>query len=290
MDKKEKTAEMFHGFDKKFVLIMPLSYASLAIFAYLRYGIISQFSLAIGIFSLIPVVVYLKRSIEFLKDVTPFITFLLCYESLQAITGVMINTKSVTNLSSIDEAIFGTNVVRIIQNTFYSGTVTFFSTFFYGLHFVLVALCTVTFWFLNKNIFKGYATSMALTSYIALVTFVLLPTAPPWFDGQAQNLVAQPIAFSPVFEQIKNAFLIFESDQFAAFPSLHIAYATLFLIYMTKLNRRLFSICLPVFLAIAFSVFYLGQHYVIDVLGGVLYCVFSYFLTEKLIFNGLRKS
>ena len=59
-----------------------------------------------------------------------------------------------------------------------------------------------------------------------------------------------------------------ESDKFAAFPSLHAAYAILFGYFATKLRKWLALISVPVTIGILFSTIYLGQHYVIDLIAG----------------------
>ena len=73
-----------------------------------------------------------------------------------------------------------------------------------------------------------------------------------------------------------------ESDQFAAFPSLHTAYATIFCYFMIKLDRRLAFIVIPVTAAILFSTLYLGQHYLIDLIGGAAYALVPCFIVERL--------
>ena len=59
-----------------------------------------------------------------------------------------------------------------------------------------------------------------------------------------------------------------ESDKFAAFPSLHAAYAILFGYFATKLRKWLALISVPVTMGILFSTVYLGQHYIIDLIAG----------------------
>jgi membrane-associated phospholipid phosphatase len=74
-----------------------------------------------------------------------------------------------------------------------------------------------------------------------------------------------------------------ESDLFAAFPSLHAAYATLFSFFMFKLNRRFGLVSLPILFGVCFSTVYLGQHYLVDLLAGVAYALFSAYIVERLV-------
>lgn len=263
-------------------LLYPIPYMALSLFAYLKYGMVSQFSLAIAVLGLLPALTWFGKSREFLRDVTPFLTALLCYESLQGITGIVTNSKSVVYLSTIDQVLFGGNVVGTVQKLFMSESLTLVSSILYGLHFVIIAIASVSLWFLNRRLFKGYTLSMGIVSYMALFTFIVIPTAPPWLAGDGINLVSQGTVNSALLP-IENFFMLFESDKFAAFPSLHVAYIILFVFYFIRLGKYFSYVACPIAAGVIFSVIYLGQHYVTDVLGGVAYCAASYLITEKIV-------
>jgi membrane-associated phospholipid phosphatase len=72
-----------------------------------------------------------------------------------------------------------------------------------------------------------------------------------------------------------------ESDQFAAFPSLHGAYAVVFCYFMLKLDRRLAFLAVPVTLGVLFSTLYLGQHYAIDLIAGAVYALVPCMISER---------
>ncbi len=76
--------------------LFPIPYTALAIFAYLKYEMVSQFSVVVAVLGFLPLLAWFGKSKEFLHDVTPFLTALLCYESLQGITGIITNSNSVT--------------------------------------------------------------------------------------------------------------------------------------------------------------------------------------------------
>jgi membrane-associated phospholipid phosphatase len=85
--------------------------------------------------------------------------------------------------------------------------------------------------------------------------------------------------------------MLFESDKFAAFPSLHVAYVIfLSMVYFVRLGKYFSYTAYPVTIGVIFSVIYLGQHYVIDVLGWggrekAAYCIVAYLIAEKLFFK-----
>jgi len=84
----------------------------------------------------------------------------------------------------------------------------------------------------------------------------------------------------PVYATIFN---LIQPNPFAAFPSLHATYPWLISLYAFKIKRSKALPILIIPIGIWFSAVYLGEHYIIDLLGGVAYSTFSFFLVEKLI-------
>jgi membrane-associated phospholipid phosphatase len=264
--------------------VIPLIYFTALVVVYLRYGVLLQASL-LGVFVVfIPLAAYFGKSNEFLKSSLLFTTVLLTYEALQGLTGVLVSAGSVVSLTSIDKALVGVNVISIVQTAFNSPTTTLISTIFYGLHVFLVVIGMVLFWFTSRRVYRGYAYSMILTSYLALMTFIILPSAPPWFEGAGKNMLNDGYTMLPNGLKILQQTLIsMESDKFAAFPSLHAAYAALFTVYTIKLKPRLAIISVPVLIGVLFSTVYLGQHYLVDLIAGIAYSLASVAVVETLI-------
>lgn len=251
---------------------IPLLYVSVLIVIYLRYGFLFQFTLGAVSLAVFPAISYVGKSREFLRNSAFFVMLLLTYEALQGITGLLVNTGSVLSLAGFDRAIVGFDLSAYVQSTFYSTLTTLASNFFYSLHFLLIVAALVLLWFKDKSLYRRYAYAMVLTSYLALLTFVLVPTAPPWFSGTVQNLVASGAKMLPAgLQNVQQALLAIESDKFAAFPSLHAAYATLFAFYTVRLDRKYALVALPILVGVYFAIIYLGQHYIVDLLGGVAY-------------------
>jgi membrane-associated phospholipid phosphatase len=252
---------------------------------YLVYGRLLQFLPLVFFFVAIPIVALLGPSKGLLKYWTPLLLILLSYEALAGTVGAIAASDGVTSLYALDSAIWKFNLTGWVQSTFTSPPLTTLATLLYAIHMPLVAATAATVWFLRKDYFGKYVTAMALTSYSALATFILLPTSPPWYVGAAANLLqgSGASAVSTSFAWITN---LVESDAFAAFPSLHGAYAITFCYFMLKLDKRLGLVAVPVMFGILFSTLYLGQHYLIDLLAGALYALVPCLLSERFqIFN-----
>lgn len=264
--------------------LVPCLYVAVLVVAYIRFGFLFQLTLGLIWLAVVPVIAYFGKSREFLKNTAFLISLLLSYEALQGITGQLVGSGSLVSLAGLDKALIGLNLPLAVQNAFSSSWVTLVSTVFYGLHVYLVIAAIILFWFLNKAVYRGYAYSMVLCSYLALITFVVLPTAPPWYAGVAKNLLPSGTSMLPgPLQALQQALLAIESDKFAAFPSLHGAYATLFAVFSFRLNKKVGLAALVIAFGIYFSTIYLGQHYVIDLIGGVVYALGSVVVVDKLL-------
>ena len=251
---------------------------------YAAFGKLLQFLPVVFFLGAIPVLSLLGSSRGLARSWLPFVSILLSYEALAGVVGSYASAKVVFSIYPVDKLLWGFNVTGWIQATFYSAMVTQVTSFFYTLHFPLVVITSATLWYFNKGLFGKYTATMIITSYAALVTFVLIPTAPPWYQDVAVNLY-QSTGASVLPNALSASISMIESDQFAAFPSLHTAYAVIFAYFMIKLDRRLVYVALPVTGAILFSTLYLGQHYLIDLVAGAAYALIPCALVEKLHFN-----
>jgi membrane-associated phospholipid phosphatase len=268
---------------------IPIFYFVVLLITYFGYGMIFNFTLGIVFLTVIPVIAYVSKSNEFLRNTAFCITLLLSYEALQGITGTLVNVGNVIYLDAIDRMMFGLDFTATVQNALASPAVTIISTVFYGLHIYLVIIAMILFWFIDRKVYQGYTYSMILTSYLALVTFAILPSAPPWFTGAANNLLTDGFKMLPnPINMIQQLLLSIESDKLAAFPSLHAAYAMLFSVYTIKLNPRIGSLSIPILIGVLFSTIYLGQHYVIDLIAGIAYSLVTIFIVERLIARGAK--
>jgi membrane-associated phospholipid phosphatase len=101
----------------------------------------------------------------------------------------------------------------------------------------------------------------------------LAPSAPPWYNGVASNVLATTsaqIGSSNLFSELARIGSLIESDKLAAFPSLHAAYVVLFSYFTIRLKRTYGLVSIPITIGVLFSTIYLGQHYITDLVAGVV--------------------
>jgi membrane-associated phospholipid phosphatase len=275
---------------KESYLVMLIAYVALLLFSYFRYGILFQFSLGMYALVSLPLILVVgRRRLAFLKSWIPFLVVFLSYEALQGLVSVVVANSGIISLYAIDAPLWGFNLTGAVQSALLSPAMTAVMTFFYSLHLPLVILASIYLWYADKSIYKRYTYAIIVTSYCALVTFLLFPTAPPWYEGAARNLLQGINSAAPV-QIYTNMMNLIEADKFAAFPSLHSAFAIIFLFYMRKRGKLHGLVALSIAAGVLFSTVYLGQHYLIDIIGGAVYSLSACLLVDWLIKRSEKKS
>ena len=119
--------------------------------------------------------------------------------------------------------------------------------------------------------------AFAYLNFAAIVVYLLLPVAPPWWvslNGLAQptlELLAQMKISAAMDGKLVTALIRNAAQWFAAVPSLHGAYPVLLVLMAWRERRRLMLGALMVYtLAMWTATIVLNQHYVIDLLAGGL--------------------
>ena len=265
--------------------IMLGSYAAVLVAWYAYNGVLFQFSLGLWALAFLPVTLILGRTKQFARELTPFVVLLLSYEALQGVAGSLAIAPIIHPTASVGVAApYG--FYQAVQSALLSPDLTDLMTFLYGLHFPLIIISAVLFWYSNRVVYKRYVYSLVAVSYVSLLFYVIAPSAPPWYNGVVTNLLANTSAqagSSGIIGEFAKIGSLIESDKFAAFPSLHAAYAILFGYFTIKLKRIYALVSVPIVGGILFSTIYLGQHYIVDLVGGIAVTAAAIFLMTKLI-------
>jgi membrane-associated phospholipid phosphatase len=178
-------------------------------------------------------------------------------------------------VSTLESTMFGGVLPsHLLQRWFFDSTrlqswdigfVAIYGSFFLS-PFVLAALI----WWKRRNDFLVYAAATAISFGLGLVGFLLLPTEPPWMSDPAgvtrvtHRLVDRLRAGSTTSD---GAFG-FEPNGVAAMPSVHVA-AVVLVWFGTRLFGRKAGLAGATYaVAMSISVVYLGEHFVLDALGG----------------------
>lgn len=142
-------------------------------------------------------------------------------------------------------------------------------------------------WFRHRVLAPKYAMAMLLTLYIGLVLFWLLPTMPPWLASRQGDLF---YAFR-VMDFVTHGFevgvydslygTLAEPNPTAAMPSIHMALTFLVLLLARDFAPRWTWPLAMYNLSMAFSLVYLGEHYVTDVVAGVIVASVAVYVAKR---------
>ncbi len=244
--------------------------------------------------------VMLGRGRLFIRDWVPFIALFLAYELVRGLAGSLAFPVHIGSMVGADELItLGSVPTAWLQEALRptSGVdiVAEIATVVYMLHFVLPLVTGFILWLWRRPAYFDYVAALILLSLAAFVTYVVMPTAPPWYAAQAG--VLNDAAGNPIlaylkpgaFDTLANAlgfkgsylytyaFYDINPDNVAAWPSLHVAYPFLAFLALRRAFGRIGLIALGYTALVAFSVMYTGDHWLIDCIGGIAYAYVAYY-------------
>ena len=233
---------------------------------------------------LVPVALLSGRIVGFLRDWVPFIALFLGYEAVRGIapkSGIPVHYRYVIHL---DRVLFGgTDPSQWLQARLGSlHWLAVVCTVVYFCHFVIPITVGMMLWLVDRVQFLRFVVALLGMSFAAFIVFLLVPVAPPWLANEhhllpgVHSLVSLPSAVSPYYNWLN-------PDDAAAFPSLHAAFPLLSALALWPVTRRGAAAAFAWSAAVWFSVVYLGQHYVTDVLGGIAFALAAWLVTTQVL-------
>ena len=130
---------------------------------------------------------------------------------------------------------------------------------------------------LDKSVFV-----LLVTYYLGYLGYFFFPATGPRFYEPIMQLQQKSLDGIFLAKPIRDIIMFLEPNKFDAFPSLHIAVSLTTIMLMSKYNKRLFYIFLPVVAGIFVAVIYCRYHYFIDVVAGIEISLVAYFGGEKI--------
>lgn len=182
------------------------------------------------------------------------------------------------------------NAVFWVQYNLQSTAMTWFMAFIYICSFLFIMTFSLGL-FAYNNMYK-VASKLALVNlilFLLAIPFILflvvyVPSYPKMFYPEAHSLIRgiEPLLYN-LGPNINEFFMGYESFN-NCFPSLHIGMPTAILLTMVRNVKgfRGYKIFLMVMIfLIALSIIYLGVHWFLDIIGGILIGILGFYITEK---------
>jgi membrane-associated phospholipid phosphatase len=213
----------------------------------------------------------------FILNFAPFVLLLLTYEALRGVAFTAgWASLHITDLIAWERALFGGTIPsHVLQQALgsqpYTPWLDVVANIFYMSHFVAPVALALVLWRYRRRNYWPFLLGLIVLSYAAFLTYLFFPAAPPWWASYFGYLKDQSVNLS--HSLIKAEAILASANPVAAMPSLHAAYPiylSLYGIYVWG-KRGIPLIVLP--LGVSFSAIYMGHHYVIDILAGLVYAL-----------------
>ena len=140
-------------------------------------------------------------------------------------------------------------------------------------YFLLPHLFCVGLMMRVPRLFGRYVVAAIGTYYMALLTCVVLPTAPPWLAAQEQRIpyvyrIVENILLRVNSETYTYVHEIAGTNPVAAMPSLHFAITWTMALAAWKWRSSFGLLCWAYCVAMGVALVYSGEHYVVDLIAG----------------------
>ncbi len=142
------------------------------------------------------------------------------------------------------------------------------SDYYDNAHFVVTLGLLGWLWWARADCYRALRNTLVIVNVIAFAVFWLYPVAPPRLLPGFTDVVASSHAFG----SWHTGALASQANQLAAMPSLHIAWAVWCTLVVWQITRRRWARFLAVVYpcVTALAVLATGNHYVFDLLGGLI--------------------
>jgi len=228
-----------------------------------------------------------RQGKDFIKDWTPPTLLLLAYEYLGALIPKINPHVHYYFMAKFDVFLFGGQLPTVwlqhlLYNPHYLHWYDYVSAFLYSIFFAVPLVVAFILWLVDREDFEGYVFGMVGLSYMAFLTYLVYPAAPPWLA--AQHGVIPPIVhvsdvtysqFSPLIA-LPTVYKYIPPNLTAAVPSLHAAYPFFTTFFIGKKYPKAVPFLILYAVGVTFAVVYLGEHYFFDVALGLAYAYLAY--------------
>ena len=238
--------------------------------------------------------IILGRGRLFLRDWIPFVALFFAYELMRGYADKFGLPIHVTDIIAIERIIgLGGLPTQFVQQLHAgaesaSDPLATLSVIFYFLHFPLPLAIGFLLWIHERRVYYDFVAALIVLSMVAFVTYLLLPVAPPWWADKYGYVTGVLHLRDTGFQGLSNLFgfgnyfysynvYSISSNDVAAFPSLHAAYPFLAFLFARRAFGRAGWLMFGYTLCIWFAIVYLGEHWVMDIIGGVVYALAAYF-------------
>jgi hypothetical protein len=245
------------------------------------------------------IAVMLGRGRTFVRDWAPFLLIFLAWEAMRGVAnqfGAEVQSDAVIAVERFVS--FGVvppeELQRLLHTPGVIGPLEMATAAIYAAHFLLPLAVAFVLWLKRRAAYYHYVIALMLMSFAQFFTAIVLPVAPPRYAGlygEALKVVdlGAEVAQRTGIGVLSWAYHNMIGNPVAAFPSLHAAYPVLAYLFLREHWPRVAWLMLVYTAAVWFSIMFLGHHYFVDALGGLLYAVVAYLVVRSAVSGRLGR-
>ena len=227
-----------------------------------------------------------------LKRFGPFVILILVYESFRSIADQLNNHVHYLAGPNFDRTLFGNLPTIYLQHWLWHGHVVWYDYILYlpyFLHFIIPLGLGILVWKTRDKFYWRVMNTYLLVAFAGFLTFLLFPSAPPWLASQNHYIppitnVSTAVWSSLGIQDFPSIYNHLRPNPVAAVPSEHAAWAILLPIFVYKLYGKKWTLLAAIYPLLIFTgTVYDGDHYVFDILVGILYSLAAYKLVPRLM-------
>jgi membrane-associated phospholipid phosphatase len=226
-----------------------------------------------------------RASGQILVDWVPFTAVLIAYDQTRGLADKLGIPLHEADIAHAEDWLFGdVNPTIWLQHHLHPDAAVHWYdaivSVVYVTHFVATPVLAAVLWLRNREVWIQFITRVILLSVAGLLTYIAFPEAPPLLAAQdgvlapIQRLSAQGWIWlhagnlDALLSRAQNE----GSNPVAAMPSLHVAFACLVAIFIARQIRSRWGRLTYLYpVAMAFTLVYTGEHYVLDLIFGLVY-------------------
>lgn len=245
------------------------------------------------------IAVMLGRGRAFVRDWAPFLLIFLAWEAMRGLPNQLGAEVQSDAVIAVERFIsFGIVPAEELQRLLHTpgvvGPLELATAAIYAADFLLPLAVAFVLWLKRRTAYHPYVIALMLLSFAQFFTAIVLPAAPPryaYMYGEALQVVdlGSQVAQQTGIGMLSWAYHNMIGNPVAAFPSLHAAYPILAYLFLRTHWPRASWLMLVYTAAVWFSIMYLGHHYLVDALGGLVYAVAAYLVVRSAVSGRLGR-
>ena len=232
------------------------------------------------------------RARSFLISFVPYAAVWFIFTALRSLSDETILARTLNlKVAQLERWLFnGQYPTVMLQDRFFDPShLHWYDYFLTGIHwsyFIIPHAVAIRTWQKNPALFRHYLAALILLLAVGLCIYFLIPANPPWLAPEPVNSPSAAVVYR-VMETIGKELgggvynasyrVIGESNAIAAMPSIHMA-ITFLLVFPAFYAGKRWGIAALVYSGLmGYSLVYLGEHYVVDVVVGCIVTAYAWF-------------